>query len=348
MIVCCFSRMVVFLCFFFFFFNDTATTEIYTLSLHDALPISPTFSYTNDQRFHQSGSALLLPVPAGGVVPDTLSQFFDDRRTSINIGTPIRIGRWSWANNITISDVRSNNRAEFALPGDTVNNGIRRVLFGKTFETQVDWSTSINLPTLFTGTWKIQPGVAILNTTSGPFMLRNQFSGGQFVRQGKRLAFNVGASPAFFGFFPGFGPLSRIRHTISPIISYQYAPAVKIPDDYAHAFDPTGRLLKGRTDPQQTISLGLSQTFDAKLKPPAGDTAAEREPRKIKLLSISTSAISYNFERAKLPHSTGWQTGTLSNTFQSDLVPGLQFSMTHELWKGDVGSDTAKFSPRSE
>src|SRR5215471_21574448 len=29
---CCLS-------FFFFFFNDTATTEIYTLSLHDALPI---------------------------------------------------------------------------------------------------------------------------------------------------------------------------------------------------------------------------------------------------------------------------------------------------------------------
>src|SRR5215469_5907845 len=32
--------MLVCLClFFFFFFNDTATTEIYTLSLHDALPI---------------------------------------------------------------------------------------------------------------------------------------------------------------------------------------------------------------------------------------------------------------------------------------------------------------------
>src|SRR5690348_18467769 len=30
----CLSR-----CFFFFFFNDTATTAIYTLSLHDALPI---------------------------------------------------------------------------------------------------------------------------------------------------------------------------------------------------------------------------------------------------------------------------------------------------------------------
>src|SRR5215475_4577675 len=29
---------------FFFFFNDTATTEIYTLSLHDALPISASAS----------------------------------------------------------------------------------------------------------------------------------------------------------------------------------------------------------------------------------------------------------------------------------------------------------------
>src|SRR2546430_12347453 len=32
--------IILFVLFFFFFFNDTATTEIYTLSLHDALPIS--------------------------------------------------------------------------------------------------------------------------------------------------------------------------------------------------------------------------------------------------------------------------------------------------------------------
>src|SRR5439155_25602582 len=38
--------------FFFFFFNDPATTEIYTLSLHDALPI---FDHGGDQRrrFHE-------------------------------------------------------------------------------------------------------------------------------------------------------------------------------------------------------------------------------------------------------------------------------------------------------
>src|SRR2546422_7898889 len=34
-------RKDIFFLVFFFFFNDTATTEIYTLSLHDALPILP-------------------------------------------------------------------------------------------------------------------------------------------------------------------------------------------------------------------------------------------------------------------------------------------------------------------
>src|SRR2546427_9601745 len=34
----------------FFFFNDTATTEIYTLSLHDALPISSSCRYRTGAR----------------------------------------------------------------------------------------------------------------------------------------------------------------------------------------------------------------------------------------------------------------------------------------------------------
>src|SRR5258705_8374028 len=41
MFKCVFQMLIAtpFFVFFFFFFNDTATTEIYTLSLHDALPI---------------------------------------------------------------------------------------------------------------------------------------------------------------------------------------------------------------------------------------------------------------------------------------------------------------------
>src|SRR2546429_7685127 len=44
----------------FFFFNDTATTEIYTLSLHDALPISDLQLHGDGRRsrWHGPGSAL--------------------------------------------------------------------------------------------------------------------------------------------------------------------------------------------------------------------------------------------------------------------------------------------------
>src|SRR5260221_7025390 len=42
----------------FFFFNDTATTEIYPLSLHDALPISQTMpKERNDVRLRAAGPA---------------------------------------------------------------------------------------------------------------------------------------------------------------------------------------------------------------------------------------------------------------------------------------------------
>src|SRR2546425_6992068 len=43
---------------FFFFFNDTATTEIYTLSLHDALPISTSSTFRKWHRLPSSAPAV--------------------------------------------------------------------------------------------------------------------------------------------------------------------------------------------------------------------------------------------------------------------------------------------------
>src|SRR3989442_12122202 len=52
-----------------FFFNDTATTEIYTLSLHDALPICVVQAASRigqlDQAFCRSLGILLLPDGCG-------------------------------------------------------------------------------------------------------------------------------------------------------------------------------------------------------------------------------------------------------------------------------------------
>src|SRR2546430_14711687 len=50
----------------FFFFNDTATTEIYTLSLHDALPISARALHGHRGRDRPDGADRGLRAAAGG------------------------------------------------------------------------------------------------------------------------------------------------------------------------------------------------------------------------------------------------------------------------------------------
>src|SRR5256885_10451900 len=57
---------------FFFFFNDTATTEIYTLSLHDALPIS----------FGRSASAIPGPASATSITAEPSPSGYIDTRTA--------------------------------------------------------------------------------------------------------------------------------------------------------------------------------------------------------------------------------------------------------------------------
>src|SRR2546430_11636729 len=59
--------------FFFFFFNDTATTEIYTLSLHDALPIYG------------------LPQPNGGHGPDLPHVLHHDRRADLAVAAWLQL-----------------------------------------------------------------------------------------------------------------------------------------------------------------------------------------------------------------------------------------------------------------
>ncbi len=51
---------------FFFFFNDTATTEIYTLSLHDALPISNKRYHTWNYALRQQFGEKIFKVPIDG------------------------------------------------------------------------------------------------------------------------------------------------------------------------------------------------------------------------------------------------------------------------------------------
>src|SRR3712207_7472486 len=60
-----FLDLAMFVLLIVFFFNDTATTEIYTLSLHDALPIS-TAATSTPPTSSASPSSATSPSPAAG------------------------------------------------------------------------------------------------------------------------------------------------------------------------------------------------------------------------------------------------------------------------------------------
>lgn len=304
---------------------------------------TPGLSVSNSQVSHRAAGLIDLP-PVNGV-PDTDSLFVDTRTTTARIQTPLRIGSWNWTNSFVITDSWSNGRSTLRLPNPADPADTITRLYAEDFSTGIDWTTGINLPILFGSTWRLTPSLGIQNATGGDFLVRNEFTGGRFVHQNKRLSFGASVSPTLFGFFPGFGPLLRVRHAVSPSVQWAYAPPGSVPEAYARAIDPEGKRPSGKSPAQHRLSFSLSQTFEAKLRPPPGDTTDERNARKIKLLSIQTGGVAYDFEQAKQPGRTGWTTAAVTNSFTSDLLPGFSISTSHQLWDGAVGSDTARFDP---
>ncbi len=188
--------------------------------------------------------------------------------------------------------------------------------------------------------------LGVTNVTSGAFALRNRRTAGDWVVQGKRFSLDLNASPTFFGFFGGFGPVQRFRHSVSPLVSFRFAPAADIPEEYARALAAPGQALRLRSDPTRTLSIGLAQNIEAKRRPAPGDTTTDpANLPKFRVLGVTTSALAYDFEQAKQPGRTGWVTPSITNTLQSDLLPGFSLSLSHDLWDGAVGSDTASFDP---
>ena len=312
---------------------------------------SPGLSFTNNTTSTPLADTLLRSLPGGAF--DTLALDADSRVTALSFDTPLRFGSFNWQNSIQLNDRRDKGIEEVTFlvddpstPDPTHSIRVRRTFQGD-FSSSFDWDTGINLPVLFRGSWKLQPVLGIGNATSGPFALRNRTTNGDWVRQGKRLRFAATASPTLFAFFPGIGPLSRIRHSFSPVISWNYQPAADVPEEYARALVEPGQALTLRSDATQQVSVSLSQSFEGKVRPRAGTdtTQTGADARKIRLLSLTTSQISYDFEQAKKPGFSGWTTQSVTNSLLSDLLPGFNLSLTHDLWRGRVGLDTTSFDP---
>ena len=249
---------------------------------------------------------------------------------------------------ITASD-RLNDFPEIQTivdPNDTTRR-ISRV-FSRTYLSQINWDFSFGLPSFFQGTWNLAPSVSLSNVDPGAFFVRSHFSGSRWVSQSKRPSFSLSISPTFFGLFPGFGSVSRFRHSLTPSFQYSFAPSATVNNDYMLA---TGRTSSGYLGnlAQNRVTMSLTQSIEAKIKQ-GGDSAINNPEggRKLKVVSLTFTPITYDFERAAKTGKSGFATDRFGYSLRSDLLPGFDFGADYSLFQGSVLSDTAKFSPYLE
>lgn len=313
---------------------------------------SPSFSAHNDMAFGTPLTA--FSVSETGT--DTIKSTGHARLTVVTLTTPLELFGLTWSNSLQYQDrqvvgpTSVTQRVPNTSTADTTDSVSVTTFRGGDFQSTLDWSTAVSLPSLFRSTWKVTPSIGVSNVAAGAFVLRSPGTNGNWVVQRKKVAFDLQSVPSFYGFINrGLGPYQRFRYEFAPFMSLKWSPAASVSQAYARALGATGTQAQVDVPALMQASVSLHQTFVGKMRPLASDTNTDpihltSLPKK-QIFSISTSGISYDFEQAKLPHRTGWTTQALTNSFQSDLLQGFTVSTTHDLWQGAVGTDTARFSP---
>lgn len=283
----------------------------------------------------------------------------DQRSSSLRFDTPLQIFGFSWRNSFRVDDTEHDypEPREIINVRDTSDRAVR--IFDRTYLTQIHWETGIQLPGISRGRWNISPGISISNVDpSNGFWVRSERTGGEYVRQSKRLQYSLSARPTFYGLWPGIGNFGRFRHAVSPSVSWSYAPEGNVSDAFLAAIGATRPTYTGALA-QNRITVGLNHNIEARLRTP-GDTAPQTG-EKIKLLSMDFSQVSYDFQRAAeirrrareagRPEpglSAGFATDRFSYSLRSDLLPGFDVRVDYSLFQGSTQTDTARFDPYRE
>jgi hypothetical protein len=314
-----------------------------TIGLAKWLDWTPSLNFLNTEalKVNVLGPLGFRYIDRNGV-RDSVQRTADSRETRLSFNTPIKIFGFNWQNSFNIAD-RENNSPTIIQLVDPENPGVTSErVFARTFSTEADWQTSFSLPAVLTSTFRVSPNISIANADGAhPYWVRTQLSGGQFVHQSKRLSYGLSAAPTFFGLFPGIGNVSRFRHTVSPSISFSYSPAATLSREYMSALNISPKNFIGSIA-QEAVTLNLSTDLEAKMK--TADTSSTAEGRKLKVVSLNFSPISYDIERKRQGHP-GFATDRFHYDLSSDLLPGFRFGSTYSLFQGDFQSDTAVFKP---
>lgn len=322
----------------------TFTVTSQPVNISKAVNFTPSFSFTNTVN-----QAVVSPLQQYAIFPgdslDSAAYKANQRRTAVSLQSPFRFGNFALPISIRLNDTEIQLPQNYVQYDFFTGQPIGNITYAKTFRTDLYWDTGVALPSLFQGTWNLTPFVSIANADgSSGYWVRTQISGGVWVAQSKTIQGGLAIQPTWYGFWPGFGPFARIRHSIQPRVAFTYAPATNVPDAFLRALNYTRAGYLGGLE-QSSLSLNLLNTIEAKLKP-KGDTVGinQNGNDKIKLLTLNLSPLTYDFIIAR-KIGRGITTPNFHWDASSDLLPGLTISADYSLFAGNPISDTAKFDP---
>ena len=330
----------------------TVTLSSTAISLGSHISWTPGLSFTRSDVLHMDqpgvGAFTYTANPTTGVIDSTINTNRNSSTASITLDTPFEIFGKTIRNSFRINQQRNNFPQQFQIFDVETGAVTDTRVFASTYRTDIDWNPDFSIPALASNKFNLTPSVSLANVDPGPFWVATDRTNGHYVSQKKRLTFGLSASPTLFGLFPGFGPFQRLRHSIQPTIGFTYAPKADVPDEYLRALNRTRVGYLGGLQ-QNSVTFGLNQNIEAKIKPRVNDTTGTDKGEVIRLLSISTTPLSYDFVRANQPnvHSrlSGFTTETWGYTLSSDLLPGFDFTSSYSLFQGSTLSDTAVFKP---
>lgn len=319
------------------------------LNVANWLTWTPSFSYNASQTLHMDqpgvGAFNYFTNPAGQ--RDSSASNRSAYQSDLQFDTPLQIFGYDLRNSFHVQQMRNNFPEEKPLLDVRTGEVKERRLYTATYRTSIDWTPNFSLPALARNMFNLTPGVSLENVDPGPFWVKTEQSNGLLVHQSKRPSFSLSANPTIFGLIPGFGPFTRLRHSISPTFGFSFAPKANVSDEYLQATGQTRAHYLGALQ-QSAVSFGLSTNLEAKVRNRT-DTNPDNSD-KLKILTLQMSPFAYDFERAKQVHRAiaGLTTQSFNYSVRSDLLPGFEFSSSYSLFQGSTLSDTAKFSPYRE
>ena len=313
---------------------------------------TPSFTYTASSSQHidsQGDFAYRYNTLSDGTL-DSVKVDRSNSTSAMTINTPFKIGDFQVTAAIRTGDTEDNYPQIRTIlnPLDTAARTTR--VYQKTYLQTVDFDLSIATPQLIKSQWNITPTFAITNVDPGAYSVRSERTGADWVSQSKRISWGLAVSPTFYAFFfDNTGPftkwVSKWRSSITPSLTFSYAPEAQVSTAYLEA---TGRSPIGYLGAlaQKQATLSFSTNLEAKLHMGGDSDITHPElAKKLKVLSLTFTPITWDFERAQETHKTGFSTDVFGYSMRSDLLPGFDFGSNYSLFQGSVLSDSAKFSP---